>query len=241
MSARRNRLDRLIARQLGISQDAVRPLLAQQRIRVDGVVVTERDLIVDGFCLVTVDDTIVQSQQAVYLMLHKPRGVLSATHDPQHPVATALIDHPAVATLHIAGRLDLHASGLLLLTNDGRWSRCISNPQSGVAKQYLVTLKNALTPDYIAAFANGMHFPYEDIVTRPAQLEILDERLARVTLHEGRYHQLKRMFGRFRNPVLAIHRTAIGTLVLDDSLAAGHWRQLTAVEAQALMPASEQT
>lgn len=241
MSARRSRLDRLIARQLTISQDAVRPLLAQQRVKVDGIVTTERDLIVHGFSLVTVDDVVVQGQQPVYVMLHKPRGVLSATQDPQHPAATALIDHTAVATLHIAGRLDLHASGLLLLTNDGRWSRRISDPQHGVQKQYLVTLQNPLTHDCITAFANGMHFPFEDIVTRPAQLEILDERLARVTLQEGRYHQIKRMFGRFRNPVLAIHRTAIGSLVLDEALAAGDWRELSATEAAGLFASSAQT
>lgn len=241
MSSRRSRLDRLIARQLNISQDAVRPLLAQQRITVDGTVCTQRDRIVDGFSHITVDDVVVQAQQAVYLMLHKPRGVLSATHDARHPVATTLIDHPAAATLHIAGRLDLHASGLLLLTNDGRWSRRISDPASGVKKQYLVTLKNPLTPDYVAAFAAGMHFPFEDIVTRPAQLEILDATVARVTLQEGRYHQLKRMFGRFRNPVLAIHRTAIGALVLDATLAPGGWREITASEAMMEVAATAQT
>lgn len=241
MSARRSRLDRLIARQLTISQDAVRPLLAQQRVKVDGIVATERDLIVHGFSLVSVDDVVVQGQQPVYVMLHKPRGVLSATQDMKHPVATVLIDHPAVAALHIAGRLDLHASGLLLLTNDGRWSRRISDPQHGVLKQYLVTVKNPLTPDCITAFADGMHFPFEDIITRPARLEILDERLARVTLQEGRYHQLKRMFGRFRNPVLAIHRTAIGTLELDMGLAAGSWRELSVAEAAGLFPPTAQT
>jgi 16S rRNA pseudouridine516 synthase len=227
MSARRNRLDRLVARLLDISQDAVLPILAQRRIKVDGVIATARDQLVDGFALIAVDDAILQQQQPVYLMLHKPGGVLSATHDPRHAVATSLIDHPAVATLHIAGRLDLHASGLLLLTNDGRWSRRISDPQSGIEKEYLVTLKNPLTDDYAPAFAAGMHFPFEDIVTRPAKLEVLEERVARVTLQEGRYHQIKRMFGRFRNPVLAIHRVRVGALTLDPDLQPGDWRELT--------------
>ena len=137
--------------------------------------------------------------------------------------------------------LDLHASGLLLLTNDGRWSRRLSDPQHGVKKQYLVTLKNPLTADYIAAFAAGMHFPFEDILTRPVQLEILDSTLARVTLQEGRYHQIKRMFGRFRNPVLTIHRTAVGTLLLDDTLGPGSWRELSAVEANSAFAADVQT
>jgi 16S rRNA pseudouridine516 synthase len=227
MSARRSRLDRLVAKALGISADAVRPLLAQGRITVDGRTATAREEIVDGFAWVMVDDLVIQAQQPVYLMLHKPCGVLSATRDARHPVATGLIDHPAITTLHIAGRLDRSASGLLLLTNDGRWSRAISNPENGISKQYLVTLRDPLHDEYVAVFAAGMHFPFEDIVTRPAQLEILGERIARVTLQEGRYHQLKRMFGRFRNPVLAIHRVAVGALVLDEALGPAQWRALS--------------
>jgi 16S rRNA pseudouridine516 synthase len=235
MSARRGRLDRLLAKALGISTDDVRPLLAQGRVTVDGRVARTREEIVDGFASVMVDGQQIQAQQPAYLMLHKPCGVLSATRDARHPVATALIHHPAVASLHIAGRLDLHASGLLLLTNDGRWSRAISDPVNGVSKQYLVTLRDPVQEDCVAAFAAGMHFPFEDIVTRPARLEILDERLARVTLQEGRYHQLKRMFGRFRNPVLGIHRIAIGALTLDSKLAPGQWRELSPEHAAGIM------
>lgn len=231
MSARRSRLDRLVGKALGISPDAVRLLLAQGRITIDGRVAREREEIVDGFAPVQCDGKLLQHRQPVYLMLHKPCGVVSATRDARHRVATSLVEHPAVATLHIAGRLDLHASGLLLLTNDGRWSRAISDPVHGVRKQYLVSLRDPLHEEYVTAFAAGMHFPFEDIVTRPAQLEILEPRLARVTLQEGRYHQLKRMFGRFRNPVLGIHRVAIGALALDTRLAPGQWRALTTDEA----------
>jgi 16S rRNA pseudouridine516 synthase len=228
LSARRSRLDRLLAKRLGISPDAVRPMLAQQRIKVNGKVADAREQMVDGFSIITVDDAVLQSQRARYVMLHKPCGVLSATRDPRHPVVTSLI--PESADLHIAGRLDLNASGLLLLTNDGAWSRRLSAPESGVSKQYEVTLRDPLSEDYVAAFAAGMHFSYEDITTRPALLEILGERTARVTLQEGRYHQIKRMFGRFRNPVLSIHRYAIGALQLDAGMQAGEWRDLRADE-----------
>jgi len=231
MSSRRSRLDRLLARLLTISQDAVPALLAQQRVCVNGEVATARDLIVDGFSVIHVDGRVLQDQPPVYVLLHKPRGVLSATRDALHPVATALIDHPAAAALHIAGRLDRQASGLLLLTNDGRWSRRLSSPSSGVAKRYHVVLQQPLNDDYVQAFAAGMYFPYEDLVTRPAHLEILGEREAQVTLQEGRYHQIKRMFGRFRNPVLSIHRTAIGGLPLEPDLPPGGWRVLTSAEA----------
>lgn len=208
-------------------------MLAQRRIKVDGELAESREQIVDGFSVITVDDALIQSRSARYIMLHKPCGVLSATRDPRHPVATDLVTESS--GLHIAGRLDLHASGLLLLTNDGAWSRRLSAPASGVSKQYEVTLRDPLHEGYIAAFAAGMHFPYEDITTRPALLEILGERSARVTLQEGRYHQLKRMFGRFRNPVLSIHRRAIGGLSLDMALQPGEWRELTPEEVGAAL------
>lgn len=236
MSARRSRLDRVLARHLGISADDVRPMLAQRRIKVDGKFAESREQIVDGFSVIAVDDRIIQAQSARYLMVHKPRGVLSATRDPRHAVVSDLI--PESAGLHIAGRLDLHASGLLLLTNDGAWSRRLSSPASGVSKQYEVTLRDPLHAGYIAAFAEGMHFPFEDITTRPALLEILGERSARVTLQEGRYHQLKRMFGRFRNPVLAIHRSAVGSLRLDVNMQPGEWRELTSAEVAAAATAT---
>jgi 16S rRNA pseudouridine516 synthase len=216
---------------LGISKDAVLPLLAQQRVSVDGCVVTERALLVDDFNVVAVDGKVLQGRAPVYLMLHKPKGILSATHDARHPVVIDLISHPAASELHIAGRLDLHSSGLLLLTNDGRWSRRLSAPASAVAKQYEVLLKNPLDACCVAAFAAGMHFPFEDITTQPALLEPTGLHTARVTLREGRYHQIKRMFGRFRNPVLAIHRTHIGSLALDPTLAPGAWRELDPQEA----------
>src|SRR5688572_5822763 len=233
MTARCNRLDRQISFLLGIRRDDVRVLLAQKRIKVDGVVADSRELLVDGFSCITLDDETLQSGKALYLMLHKPRGVLSATADEQHAIVIDLIDHPLRSTLHIAGRLDLHASGLMLLTNDGRWSRQLSSPASGVEKVYLVTVQNPLGAEYVAAFQAGMFFSFENITTRPARLEILDLYTARVTLQEGRYHQIKRMFGRFRNPVLGIHRIAIGALQLDAGLQAAESRGLTRDEMEA--------
>ena len=230
LNARRHRLDRLLPILLKISRDNVLLLLAQQRITVDGTIVTKRELIVDGFSIITLDGVVLQGGKATYLMLHKPVGVLSATIDKRHRVALDLIEHPSRSTLHIAGRLDLNASGLLLLTNDGRWSRQLSSPDTGVQKIYLVTVKNILDQDYVAAFHKGMYFPSENITTRPAGVEILSEHTAKVTLQEGRYHQIKRMFGRFRNPVLQIHRIAIGGLRLDADLPAGASRVLTDLE-----------
>ncbi|MES3007534.1 MAG: 16S rRNA pseudouridine(516) synthase [Pseudomonadota bacterium] len=230
MASGSQRLDRYLSKALAINRREVKPLLAQSRIVVDGQPVSRSDLLVDEFSRIVFDDRVLQAKLPVYLMLHKPIGILSATTDPQHTTVIDLLQRADRNDLHIVGRLDRGSSGLLLLTNDGRWSRALMAPEHDIPKVYLVTVQNPLTPDYVQAFADGMHFAYEDITTRPAKLEILDERHARVTLVEGRYHQIKRMFGRFRNPVLTLHRTAIGSLSLDPELAPGQSRELTPAE-----------
>ena len=230
MASGSQRLDRYLSRTLGINRREVKPLLAQGRILVDGRTVDATDHLIDEFSHVSIGDRLLQSKMPVYLLLHKPIGILSATTDPRLPTVIDLLQRADKGDLHIVGRLDRGSSGLLLLTNDGRWSRALMAPELEVPKVYLVTVQNPLTTDYVKAFSDGMYFDYEDISTRPARLEILEERLARVTLVEGRYHQIKRMFGRFRNPVLALHRTAIGNLPLDPALAPGQSRELTPAE-----------
>jgi 16S rRNA pseudouridine516 synthase len=119
---------------------------------------------------------------------------------------------------------------LVLLTNDGKWSRELTTPENKISKVYQVTLEDAVTEECIRAFAEGMYFDFEGITTRPASLQLLSERVAMVTLIEGRYHQIKRMFGRFQNKVLSLHRIAIGNLRLEPELQAGQSRALTAAE-----------
>ena len=148
--------------------------------------------------------------------------------------ALSLIDNHQQLDLHIAGRLDLNSTGLLIFTNDGRWSSKLTSPGANTPKSYLVTLKKELTYDYINAFANGMYFAFEDITTQPAQLTILSKHQARVVLFEGKYHQIKRMFGRFRNEVLALHRESIGPLTLDTDLPEGRYRALSKIEIAAI-------
>ena len=130
----------------------------------------------------------------------------------------------------IAGRLDRSTSGLVLLTNDGRWSKALMAPGNKVPKVYLVETRDPIPRETVEAFARGFHFPTEDITTLPARLEILGERHARLTLHEGRYHQVKRMFHRVNNRVLSLHRQSIGPINLPPDLAPGQWRPLTNAE-----------
>ncbi|MBU2894137.1 pseudouridine synthase [Colwellia sp. D2M02] len=230
MAISRTRLDRFISEHCQVNRKAVRLYLAQQRITVDGIIIKNVAHIVDKFSLICMDDKVLQANEARYIMLHKPIGVVSATKDEQHKTVIDLLPYSDKRELHIVGRLDLNTSGLVLLTNDSRWSEALTQPESKVEKVYQVTLKNPLTSDYIQAFEQGMYFEYEGITTLPAKLRILTSHSAEVVLLEGRYHQIKRMFGRFRNPVVALHRSAIGQLSLDYSLKVGESRLLTSQE-----------
>jgi 16S rRNA pseudouridine516 synthase len=226
MSGKKYRLDRFISAKTTTPKSEVRFMLAQKRIHVDGHLATDVSHPIDQFSLVVIDGNVLQNNSRKYIMMNKPIGVVSATKDEQHKTVMDLLCEEDAADLHIVGRLDLNSSGLLLLTNDGDWSRALMSPENKVSKVYEVTLENPITQDYIQAFAEGMYFSYEDITTKPAHLEILSEHVAKVTLEEGRYHQIKRMFGRFRNPVLALHRVSIGEIKLDDDLATGEYRAL---------------
>lgn len=233
MSAQSNRLDRFLSQTItGLNRKSVRLILAQGRVRVDGQIARDIHQQVDFFSQIHLDDEPIQANQPHYLMLHKPTGVVSATQDPEHRTVIDLLSHPNRDELHIVGRLDLNSSGLLLLTNDGRWSSRLTDPKHKVAKRYQVTLEKPVTEEYVTAFAEGMYFPFEGITTQPATLNIITAHQVEVILTEGRYHQIKRMFGRFRNPVLALHRVAIGSIQLDSNLAEGESRDLTPAEQQ---------
>ena len=230
MESKRARLDRFISQHLQVNRKNVRLMLAKGQVKVDGELARDIDLIVDEFSHICVDDKVIQANQACYLMLHKPVGVVSATVDDKHKTVIDLLEWDNKESLHIVGRLDLNTSGLVLLTNDGRWSKCLMDPEHKVGKLYRVHLQNPLTSEYISAFEQGMYFEFEDITTLPAELEIIDSHTALVTLYEGRYHQIKRMFGRFRNPVIGLHRISVGNIMLDSELAVGQSRPLTGDE-----------
>jgi 16S rRNA pseudouridine516 synthase len=233
MQTKSFRIDRFISKQLNINRRDIKLMLAQGRIIINGEIIREVNTIVEEFDHVLCDSEILQAKQPLYIMLNKPLGVVSATKDELHKTVIDLLEGYSIAelsSLHIVGRLDLNTSGLLLLTNNSYWSRKLMAPEEKVNKVYQVTLENDLNDDYISAFADGMYFSFENITTQPAQLSIMSDKVAEVVLMEGKYHQIKRMFGRFRNPVLALHRSSIGNLQLGKELEKGQSRQLTSFE-----------
>lgn len=225
----------LLSKQRDWGKSQARQAVLDGQVRIAHEVCLDPTRAVDRFCTVHLDGSVFQAgSPAVHLMLHKPTGYLSATSDAIHPTVLDLVNLDCKESLHLAGRLDRASSGLVLLTNDGRWSKRITT-SGGIPKTYIVDTAEPIHPTAIAAFRQGFHFHTEDIVTLPAEMEILSERQARVTLWEGRYHQLKRMFHRVSNRVTALHRISIGKLPLPPDLGPGAWRHLTPSEISAII------
>jgi 16S rRNA pseudouridine516 synthase len=225
------RLDRFLGNLPRFSRKDVRLALIAGRVQVDGVLVKDPLHEVRVFSQVRLDDEILQhGKPARYFMLHKPQGCVSATIDPQHSTVLDLFDEAEKDDLHIAGRLDFNTSGLMLITNDGQWSRRLTQPATQLAKVYYVETEDEIGAHYRAKFADGFYFAFENLTTQPADLTILDRHRARLSIVEGRYHQVKRMFGHFDNKVTRLHRERMGPLVLDPALEPGQYRPLRADE-----------
>ncbi|MBF4556150.1 pseudouridine synthase [Pseudomonas sp. p50] len=227
------RVDRFLSNLPCFNRKQVRLLLAEKRVRLDGKIVSDPHAEVREFSRVEVDNEVLQVGKPVrHFMLHKPPGCVSATRDPQHPTVLDLIHEPDKDELHIAGRLDFNTTGLMLITNDGSWSRRLTQPQTKLPKVYWVETEQAIAPEYALKFAEGMYFAFEDLTTLPADLLVLGPTSARLSIVEGRYHQVKRMFGHFNNKVLRLHREKMGPLVLDPLLKPGEYRPLSDEEIQ---------
>lgn len=223
-------LDRFLKRNTLFSQRQVRQLIFANRVFVNGHVCRDLQYAITPFHHIRLDQTVLQDRQAVYLMLNKPAGIVSATSHPTHKTVIDCLKGISCQDLHLAGRLDFNSTGLMLITNDGRWSRELTEPSAQKEKVYWVKTEDPISADYIDKFAQGFYFAYEDIQLRPAQLHIISSHSARVILHEGRYHQIKRMFGAFNNRVLELHRESIGHICLDAKLVPGAFRHLTEAE-----------
>ena len=227
------RIDRFLSNLPRFNRKQVRLLLVEKRVRIDGKVVSDPHADVLEFSRVEVDDELLQvGKPARYFMLHKPSGCVSATRDPQHSTVLDLIHEPDKQDLHIAGRLDFNTTGLMLITNDGSWSRRLTQPQTKLPKVYYVETEQEIGPEYALKFTEGLYFAFEDLTTQPAELAVLGRTSARLSIVEGRYHQVKRMFGHFDNKVLRLHRESMGPLVLDSALKPGEYRALRTEEIQ---------
>lgn len=224
------RLDKFISNNSPYSRSEARRLLRSGRLLVNGKPTGDAGQILAASDEVTLDGKVLTARQPRYLMVHKPAGVVSATEDGGHRTVLDLLPATLRPDLHIAGRLDIDSTGLVLLTDDGQWSHRAKAPGQH-EKRYRVATARPLEAGYAEAFATGLRLRgEEDQPTRPARLEVLAPCEALVWLQEGRYHQVKRMFAALGNHVESLHREAVGRIELDATLAPGQWRSLTAAE-----------
>lgn len=226
------RVDKILAGTGRWSRREVKELIRAGRVAVGGAAVRSPDEKYDREGLdLRVDGEPVSGEKYVYLMLHKPAGLVSATDDPRQPTVLELLPpHLRRVGLFPAGRLDKDTEGLLLLTNDGGLAHRLLSPKKHVDKTYFVRVEGALDEEDCAAFASGMVLG-DGLECLPAGLERLeapDEAI--VTLREGKYHQIKRMLASRGKPVRYLKRLTMGPLQLDSGLQKGAWRPLTAEE-----------
>lgn len=229
------RIDKLLANMGYGSRKDVKILLKQGVVRVDDQPVKDAKRQVNLETeRVTVQGEVVEYKPFVYLMMNKPAGVISATEDKVESTVVDLID-PSYAHYELfpVGRLDKDTTGLLLLTNDGAFNHALMSPRKHVDKVYVAEVDGEMTADDVRRFAEGVELE-DGYTTKPARLELISKSgrrsTVRLTLSEGKYHQVKRMVAAVGKHVERLERVQIGALELDPTLEPGAYRELSEEE-----------
>lgn len=228
------RLDKFIAGVTDLSRSDAKRAIKAGDVYVAGIVIYDAQFDVEPTAPVELAGQLLRSATPRYFMLNKPDGYICAARDRRHSTVLDLLDVDNRDELHIAGRLDIDTTGLVLLTDDGQWSHRVTTPKSDCQKTYWLQTAEPIPQAAVVQFARGLFLHSEKQRLQPAQLDIIDECTARLAISEGKYHQVKRMFGAIGNAVVKLHREAIGPVTLDPNLAAGEYRPLTAAEIDAL-------
>ncbi len=230
------RLDKFLG-EMGVgSRSRIREDARQGRIRVDGTVVEKADIKIDPYRQeIYYDGRRIEYVRYEYYMLNKPQGVVSATEDGRHGTVLDLIDKKKRNDLFPVGRLDIDTEGLLLITNDGELAHRLLSPKKHVDKRYYARIQGQLPGDAAERISAGLVLN-DGTPLLPARLEILsdreptDETHVIVTVREGKFHQIKRMFETLGCRVVYLKRISMGSLTLDEKLKPGQYRELTEQE-----------
>lgn len=229
------RLDRFLVHAGELSRSAAQRAVRAGRVSINGTPCRDSTHKLSEQDRVCLDGQQLQLRGPRYLMLHKPSGYVCATHDDRHATVLDLLPAEERDGLHIVGRLDIDTTGLVLLTDDGAWSHRVSSPRRHCRKRYRVELAEPLVAADEQRLRDGLMLRGEKRPTRPAEVERVDDTHVLLTIEEGRYHQVKRMFGALGNRVVGLHRDRVGAVSLDaDALAPGEFRALTPAEVDAL-------
>lgn len=227
------RIDKILAGSGFGTRREVKKLIKSGVVSVDGIKVGASDLKVDeNVSEITVGGEVVRYRKYIYLMLNKPAGYVSATEDRLYPTVTELCPSEfEFFNVFPVGRLDVDTEGLLILTNDGKFAHNVTSPTKHVQKKYYAVTKRAVCDEDIRIFSEGMDLG--DFTALPAKLEKCGDGCF-VTISEGKFHQVKRMFEKVGNEVLYLKRVKIGGLDLDESLEKGSVRELAEEEIEKL-------
>ena len=227
----KERADKWIASRSSLSRKDVKALLKAGKVRVNEAVISDPGFYITDADIVCVDGKSISAQKHIYIMQNKPKGVVSVSNAPGDKTVIDLLPAELKRNgLFPAGRLDRDTTGFVLITDDGDFAHRILSPRHHVTKTYTATLRDAAEPHYAEAFKSGIVLG-DGTQCLSAELEPTnDPHIVVVHLHEGRYHQVKRMFASLGNAVVELHREKIGGLPLDPTLAPGESRILTAQE-----------
>lgn len=228
------RLDKYLAGVTDLSRSDAKRAIKDGDVAVAGRVVLDPQFDVAADAPVTLAGQKLRTAAPRYFMLHKPEGYVCAARDRQHLTVLDLLDEDNVESLHIAGRLDIDTTGLVLLTDDGVWSHRITAPRRDCDKTYWLQTAEPILDAAVTQFERGLFLHSEKTRLKPAFLEIINPHTARMRISEGKYHQVKRMFGAIGNAVVKLHRERVGAISLDPNLAEGEYRALTAAEIESV-------
>ena len=224
------RLDKIICSQTEYSRKDIKKIVSQKRVKVNGEIVIKSDIkINEDNDIISIDDKDIKIKEYVYIVLNKPKGYISATEDRTQKTVLDLIDNKYLhRDLFPAGRLDKDTTGLMIITDDGEFSHNILSPKKHIKKTYNVIIDIEMTEEMVKGFKNGVVL--NDGECKEAILEITGKNTGIVTLTEGRYHQIKRMFGCYGAKVIELQRIGMGNFILPDNLELGLCRELKAEE-----------
>ena len=227
------RLDKFICKSTELTRTEATQVINAGKVLVNGEVITNEAVQVHENNQITFNGQSLAVRSYRYILMHKPFGTICSNVDEVYPSIFNYIDIDHASELHIAGRLDVDTTGLILLTDDGRWSFNIISPNRQCEKVYRVGLRDVIAGDVAMKFKYGIQLQGESKLTLPAKLTVIGDKELFLTITEGRHHQVKRMFAAVGNRVVSLHREKIGKISLDVEV--GHWRYLTANEIDSFM------
>ena len=227
------RLDKYLCDQNIGTRSQVKSLIQKGQVTVNGEIIKKPETKVSDSDIVCCQGTQLSNEEFAYYMFHKPAGIITATEDNWQETVLDYFKEEPCKNLYPVGRLDKDTEGLLLITNDGELGHRLLSPRHHIEKTYLVRLEHGINEEDIKQLEEGVDIG-EKSITLPAKVEIIDAENVYITITEGKFHQVKRMFEVVNNKVIYLKRVSMGNMKLDEALGLGEYRRLTKEEIEYL-------